>query len=226
VDLTNKHIAIGVGLATGMLAWLGMRAIAQGATMPTNSNPLEPFRGNAAGDAGGHRTPTGQRVITKQLPLYPNDRCTSVRSLLATIQQAGLTGRPAVLFLAHVCRETAYGRRVYNYNYGNIKAPASGAPWFRLSDREPYAAYPSAVEGMRKCITKIDLQRYTTAKAKLLAGDKSWYSDLGVAGYYEYRDPTTGRYVAHTWATVVLPGEGQDDYNQFLARVEACLAPR
>jgi hypothetical protein len=219
----NKNVVIAVGLATGVLVWLGVRSIAQGATAASGSDdPLEPYSGDPAADANGHRTPSGPRVVKKQIPPYPGDRCTSVRSILATVQQAGLSGRAAVLFTAHISRETGYGNSVKNNCWPNVKAPATGSPWFRHSD-EPYTAFPTSLAGMRRALEILDLSRYASAKRKLLAGDKTWYSDLGIGGYYEYMDPVTHRYVAHTAQTVALPGEGQDDYNKFLAKVEACL---
>lgn len=218
----NKNVVIAVGLATGVLAWLGIRSIAQGATRASNDDPLEPYPGDPAADAQGHRTPSGQRVVKKQLPVYPGDQCTSIRNILSLVQQAGLSGRAAVLFAAHVSRETGYGRDVKNNCWPNVKAPNAGSPWYRHSG-EPYTAFATPLAGMRRALEIVDLPRYAAAKRKLLAGDKTWYSDLGVGGYYEYMDPVTRRYVPHTWATVVLPGEGQDDYNKFLAKVERCL---
>lgn len=211
------------GVAGGVVAWIFWPSTAYASTI-SGATP-ERYSGDPAADADGHVTPVGPRYVTRQLPAYPGDRCASVRQLLTLVQGAGLSGRPAVLFLAHLCRETGYGRSVFNSNFGNVRAFAgSNVPWHRLSDHLPYRTYLNPVEGMRAMVAVLDLSRYARAKAQLLNGDSSWYGTLGLAGYYEYRNPQTGQYQPHTAETINLPGQGQQDYNQFLAAVERCLA--
>jgi hypothetical protein len=103
--------------------------------------------------------------------------------MLQAIVDAGLTGRPAVLFLAHVSRETGYGQQVWNYNFGNVKQFGSG-PWYRHGT-EPYVAYPDTASGMAGDLNVLSLERYRAAREQLMAGDPQWYGTLGRAGYYE-----------------------------------------
>jgi hypothetical protein len=169
---------------------------------------LEPYAGDPAADAGGARTPPGQRVV-KVSTAPPGDRCARLQALLQVLVDAGLRGRPAVLFLAHVARETGYGEDVWNWNVGNLKEWADG-PWYRHSG-QPYSAFGSALEGAHAAIAFLDRARYAEARRRLMAGDASWYGELGLAGYYG-----DGAVTPATVARV------QAEYDSALRHVEAC----
>ncbi len=170
-------------------------------------------------------TPGGGRATGFEFPAVHLPRqwtsqqvCEFVTYMRGLLAGSGVTGRAAQLFIAHVGRETRFGQRVYDNAFGNVKEYGSG-PWFRLSDGQQYRAYGSPRAGAEGAIKTIrDSSRYSGAWTKLMAGDRTWYSTLGLAGYYQYRMPD-GSIVDTTPANV---GASQADYERSLASVERC----
>ncbi len=219
----DRHAITFALVATGaaMLAFGLMEAAAEPRPLPSG---LVVYRGRASDgdtvDGQIHRTPATMRYEDRLLPAYPGSDCAFAMRLVPMLRQEGLPPESAVLFAAHVARETGFGRRVHNYNFGNVKQ--SGAmPWHRLSDGEPYASYPSEREGLRANVALVrDKPSYRAAWQRLLAGELGWYSELGLAHYYLYRDPVTNAWRPHTAATVRI---AQGDYERILDAVRRCL---
>lgn len=146
-----------------------------------------------------------------------------VRMILPALERQGLTHVQAVLFAAHLARETGWGRWVRGNNYGNIKA---GSGWtgdtFWMTDargfRDQYRAWPTLDQGVQSTVALIrDSARYRKAWRLLRAGDPRWYGQLGLDGYYE---GPTGRardgsrfHTEHTLATVL---DVQREYEQIV----------
>jgi hypothetical protein len=114
-----------------------------------------------------------------------------VRMILPALERQGLTHAQAVLFAAHLARETGWGRWVRCNNYGNVKA---GSGWtgetFWMTDargfRDQYRAWPTLDQGIQSTLALIrDSARYRKAWRLLRAGDLRWYGQLGLDGYYE-----------------------------------------
>lgn len=190
-----------------------------------------PFRGDPHdgdhtmapdGRVVAHRTPPGPRYEAEVLaPAGQGDRARWLRDVVGRLEELGLSRASAVLFAAHVARETGYGRHLYGHNPGNVKQFGDG-PWHRLPDGEPYITYPTPEAGLSANLALLDRARYAEARRLLLAGDPSWYGALGLAGYYEGPpDPSTGRRGPVTAANVRVP---QADYEGTLARVVAALS--
>lgn len=140
---------------------------------------------------------------------------TYMRGLLVTV---GITGRAAQLFIAHISRETGFGRNVYGNSFGNVKAHGSD-PWMRLHDGLAYKVYASPFDGILGQVAFMrDSQRYGRAWQQLIAGQTNWYSTLGIAGYYQFRMPD-GSIVDTTAENV---GASQADYERTLASVVRC----
>jgi hypothetical protein len=165
---------------------------------------MQPWPGDPS--EGGGRTPSGPRVVKVRAPVYTT-RCATLQSMLQAIVDVGLTGRPAVLFLAHLSRETGYGQVVWNFNFGNVKQFAAG-PWYRHPDAngDAYEAFAAADDGMARMLGVLQADRYRAAREQLLAGDRRWYGTLGRAGYYESHDFDAA----------------QREYDGVLALVDAC----
>ena len=161
---------------------------------------------------------TGFEFDAVHLPRQFTNTCEFVTYMRGLLAGSGLTGRPAQLFIAHVGRETGFGRGVYDNAFGNVKE-YGGGPWFRLSDGLQYRAYGSPRAGAEGAISTIrDSARYRGAWAKLVAGDRTWYSTLGLSGYYQYRQ-ADGSIVDTNAGNV---GASQADYERSLASVERC----
>lgn len=86
------------------------------------------------------------------------------------------------LFIAHVARETGWGSAVWCNNFGNEKQYWHG-PWFAL-EGQPYMGFETADQGIAHAVHRVRRQ-WPGPWRKLLAGDPSWYGDLGRGGYYE-----------------------------------------
>jgi len=169
----------------------------------------------------GRVTPPGPEYERQHLPAPPANYCEFVRSTRDLLARIGLTGPGADLFIAHLGRESGFGRTVYNYNWANIRSFAgSDAPWYRGVTGYPFRSYMSAAEGMRAMVDLIARPggRYAPAWAKLQAGDVTWYATLGVLGYYEVKD-ANDRWVAATPDNV---GPSQADYEISLRSVRRC----
>jgi hypothetical protein len=134
-------------------------------------------------------------------------RCAWVRRKLELLAPLGVTGRPAVLLVAHWRRET--GGREHNWNVGNVRAfHATTAPWFRGASGLPWRAYDSEADGVRGGLDVIRHgARYEEAWSRLLRGDVGWYRELIAAGYAEGESPEAA----------------QADYEEILRAVEACV---
>lgn len=197
------------GLAVGtVLAW---RSDAYSAT---NLPPLRFPR------TTGSRNPPGPEYEPRHLPKAfadsPAGRREFVAYMLDMLAGEGLTGEPAILFTAHVGRETGFGKSVYGDNWGNIKQYGDG-PWHRLADGQPYRTYTSPRAGIRDNIEFLRDRnggRYRRAWEMLLAGNPNWYGQMGLSGYYE----CGGAGDRHTCTSdeISVP---QADYNRTLASV-------
>lgn len=166
--------------------------------------------------SAGPVTPVGPEYVAEKMPHYDAaQRCDFVRMLRREL--AAILPPAAVdLFAAHVGRETGFGRSVYCFNFGNIRAfAATDAPWCRLPNGYPFRAYMSEADGLRAAVDLIARRggRYAGAYAKLLAGDATWYATLGLAGYYE----VDGRAMVAS----DVPRQ-QADYQRSLNGVRAC----
>jgi len=196
------------------------------------SGAPDPQPARAVLPSRGHVVPKGPEYQATNLP--PRERfrtaCDFVKYLREMLPRVGLDGPAVDLFIAHLGRETGFGRGsadrggkslgVYDYNFGNKRAfGPTDAPWYRHVDGLPYRAYLSAAEGLRAMVDIVaDNDRYTAAWLKLQAGDETWYSELGVAGYYETHDEH-GQTVPVTRANV---GSSQASYDRALASVRRC----
>lgn len=114
-----------------------------------------------------------------------------VQTIVAGLMGIGLSFDQALLFTAHLARETGWGQYTWNNNFGNIKGqnPDTGN-YYVLTDRlgftDRYRAYSDVASGLGGAVGLIrDRPRYQGAWAKLLAVDPDWYSQLGIEGYYE-----------------------------------------
>lgn len=120
----------------------------------------------------------------------PSVPVTFVHAIVPALERQGLTRTQAVLFAAHLARETGWGRWVRGNNFGNIKRGGWSGESFQLIDRlgflGTYRAYPSVDEGLRDAVALIrNTPRYRRAWRLLQAGDSRWYGQLGLDGYYE-----------------------------------------
>jgi hypothetical protein len=147
------------------------------------------------------------------------------RYVVGLLAQRGITGEAAVLFTAHVCRETGSGASIFDYNFGNLGAAAWSGPWYYVNGAGSgrFRAYPTADAGIDDAIGFIRDRnggRYARAWAMMMAGDEQWYRELGLAGYYgnvtlTRTDP----------ARVAVADQGQADYENILATVRGWLSP-
>jgi hypothetical protein len=157
-------------------------------------------------DPHGHRTPPGPEWRAehqpRQWPATAAGRAAFVRYAVPLFAAAaGLPQASAVLFVAHVARETGFGRAVWNNAWGNIKQYGPAAwPWHRLADQEPYKSFLTPQAGAAYAVRLVQ-QRWPGPYAKLRAGDATWYGDLGRGGYYE-GDPAAAQ---QEYDTVFLP---------------------
>jgi hypothetical protein len=150
-----------------------------------------------------------------------------VRTVVPVLVRNGLTHRQAILFAAHLARETGWGRWVHGHNYGNIKTgPWAGASFQivdRLGFRGTYRAYNAPETGLRDAVALIrDSHRYRRAWSLLRAGDSRWYGQLGLDGYYEGR-PEHGQHGAHTLASI---GDVQREYESIVSLVQRYAGTR
>lgn len=147
--------------------------------------------------------------------------------MIPLLMEHGLSREAAILFTAHLARETAYGSAVQNYNFGNLKTGQSSPqhPYYWLTDRlgrrDTYRAFDNAHDGLEEDIRFIRDKnggRYKNAWAMLLAGDPNWYGRLGLDGYYEGpKDPARPNVATHHNAeTIKVP---QAEYNGIVALI-------
>jgi hypothetical protein len=124
-------------------------------------------------------------------PATREGRAAFVRTMVSVLCRKGLTHRQAVLFTAHMARETGWGRWVRGNNFGNIKVGRgwSGAT-FSMRDARgfqgQYRAWSTLEQGVESNLALVrDSSRYRKAWRLLRAGDPRWYGQLGLDGYYE-----------------------------------------
>lgn len=175
--------------------------------------PGDPHNGAVLHRGRPSRTPRGPRYKVANLP-PATTRCAWVAACRALLAPLGLSGEAATLFIAHLNRETGAGRFCWCNNFGNVKQ-FGGGPWFRLTDGEPYVVYMTASAGMAGVLGVVRAARYAGAYRKLLAGDATWYGDLGRAQYYGDASTPEGIEAAAQ--------NGQREYDTtFLPQVRAC----
>lgn len=119
-----------------------------------------------------------------------SSRANFVKTTISHLRRQGLSHEQAILFTAHLARETGWGKFVVRNNFGNIKVGSWTGESFWLTDRRGYRclyrAYATPEDGLRDNLTLIqDSARYRRSWALLQAGDASWYGQLGLDGYYE-----------------------------------------
>lgn len=148
--------------------------------------------------------------------------------VVAGLQRAGLAREQALLFAAHLARESGWGGNVFNFNFGNIKDYRANGTFYVLTDNlsytDRYIAFPTIEAGLAYSVDLVRrLALYRRSWAKLMAGDPTWYGQLGLDGYYEGPpDPTRpGVHTRHNAATIVPV---QNEYNDVLAGVRRYLA--
>lgn len=160
----------------------------------------------------------------------PEGRATFVQTMVPLLQRHGLTRDQAVLFTAHIARETGWGRWIYRNNFGNIKVPQG---WtgesFWLTDargfRDRYRAWSTPDEGIEANISLIrDVKRYRKAWSLLKAGSPHWYGQLGLDGYYE--GPPDRSQKGHTDHNLATVSPVQRDYESIVALVRRYNEPR
>jgi hypothetical protein len=160
----------------------------------------------------------------------PEGRATFVQTMVPLLQRHDLTRDQAVLFTAHIARETGWGRWIYRNNFGNIKVPKG---WtgdsFLLTDargfRDRYRAWSTPDEGIEANIALIrDSARYRKAWSLLKAGNPHWYGQLGLDGYYE--GPPDRARTGHTVHDLATVSPVQREYESIVATVKRYSEPR
>jgi hypothetical protein len=147
-----------------------------------------------------------------------------VRNTVPLLERHGLTHAQALLFCAHLARETGWGRWVSHHNFGNIKAgPGWTGATFRLIDARgfsgKYRAWSSAEEGIGGAVSLIrDSLRYHQAWTMLQSIDSHWYGQLGLSGYYE-GPPNRERPGEHTIHSRGTVSPVQREYNSIVTLV-------
>jgi len=142
------------------------QSMPQSATKP-EAEPSAPFPGTPAGHAA------------------------FVRTMVSVLRRKGLTHRQALLFAAHLARETGWGRWVRGNNFGNVKKGRGwSGPTFIMRDARgfvgEYRAWPTLEQGVESNLALVrESGRYRKAWKLLRAGDVRWYGQLGLDGYYE-----------------------------------------
>jgi hypothetical protein len=184
--------------------------------------PNAPTSGNTTVDSDGvvhvHRTPRGPRFKVANLPPAPTSFCEWVADSRALLAAAGVVDPTQQAFIvAHWDRETGAGRYQWNFNFGNEKQYdqyRAGGAWHRLTDGEAYRTYASAAEGVAGNLSILRSIGHGAPWRKLLAGDPSWYGDLGRAHYYgDVSEPA---------AVEAAAQRGQAEFDEYLARVRSC----
>jgi len=124
-------------------------------------------------------------------PATREGRSAFVRAMISVLRRKGLSRRQALLFAAHLARETGWGRWVRGNNFGNVKAGRGWTgPTFSMVDARgfegQYRAWPTLEQGVESTLALVrDSSRYRKAWKLLRAGDVRWYGQLGLDGYYE-----------------------------------------
>jgi hypothetical protein len=175
--------------------WWGWAAGAVGGALLLSGGSAEASTGpqstpfpSAHTDPHGHRTPPGREVAMTRAPFIANGR-EFVAHVIPRLEGLGLSHEQAILFAAHLARETGSGRYVWCNDWGNIKAYAAWhGDWYRLGPTgdayEPFRAYATSENGLAAGVSFIRGSRYTEPWRLLQANDPTWYGALGRAGYY------------------------------------------
>lgn len=168
--------------------------------------------------------------IVAQFPASTAGHVAYAKWIVPVLERIGLSQDAAILFAAHLGRETGYGRSIWNYNIGNIKAGSNPSrPWFWLTDarnhRDKYRWYSNAEDGVADAVKLVRDGaggRYLEAWNMLLSGDTNWYGKLGLLGYYEGPpDPDNlARSTHHTEETIVAP---QQEYDGVVSNIRRYL---
>jgi hypothetical protein len=190
-----------------VLLYVGAAAVGAGATTWALAQETTPPTVTTPTSVSVPLSPPAPRPAAP--PTTPTTPTTFARTVVPALEQRGLTHVQALLFAAHLARETGWGRWVSHHNYGNIKTGTWSGASFSLTDRRGfrsrYRAYPTAAEGIEGALALIrDSQRYRKAWSLLQRGDLHWYGQLGLDGYYEGPPDreTLGQHTAHTLATI------------------------
>jgi hypothetical protein len=137
---------------------------------------------------------TGSKPMSEPASPFPatrEGRTAFVRTMVSVLCRKGLTHRQALLFAAHLARETGWGRWVRGNNFGNVKV---GRGWtgetFSMRDARgftgQYRAWPTLEQGVESNLALVrNSARYRKAWKLLRAEDVRWYGQLGLDGYYE-----------------------------------------
>lgn len=124
----------------------------------------------------------------------PPSREDWLKTRLAALESAGVTGDPALAILAHWAHETAFGAGEFNFNLGNLGAfspkqlqhplPQAGGP--DAGNPTHFQAYRSLAEGVAAYLKLIRGSLYGKCFALLQADatTDAWIRCLGVHGYY------------------------------------------
>lgn len=193
------------------------------------NGPADPRPSPRATPSVGATRPRGPEYEAANLPSRERFKTTAhfVQYCRELLPRVGLPAPAVDLFIAHIGRETGFGRGsadrggkslgVYDYNFGNIRAFATTiAPWYRHVDGLPYRAYMSGAEGLRDAVDfMVRNTRYNKAYEMMTRGEVLWYSELGIAGYYQTHDAQR-RVINVTRENV---GPSQASYERSLASV-------
>jgi hypothetical protein len=110
-----------------------------------------------------------------------------------------LTGRTLALLLALCDLETATGRKVYNYNLGNIVSTSEEQQWFGGYDSgnaRRFRAWPSLFEGARAFAKQLMSTTRPEWRKALLGGDPVVFAQAlgGVFGGHRYYEASVASY--------------------------------
>ncbi len=179
-------LAVAVGAASFAYTQRIQRVRAQ--TVPQSVPIVPPAPANeAAPDAGSKPSPWPAAPF----PATREGRMAFVRTMVTVLRRKGLTRQQALLFAAHLARETGWGRWVRGNNFGNVKVGRGwDGPTFAMRDARgfdgQYRAWPTLEQGVESNLALVrDSARYRKAWKLLRAGDLRWYGQLGLDGYYE-----------------------------------------
>jgi hypothetical protein len=152
---------------------------------------------------------------------YPGSRWawvdTRFRALVAVLTRGGLPFDTALAVaravLAHLIRETGWGRNEWNNAPGNIKCRGTTAPegddgWHgdchsltnRTDGTDLYRSYPTIDDGLADYLRTLQSRRYRAAWVYLVrTGDGlGWYDQLMRAGYHPWSQTALDEY-AQIW---------------------------
>jgi hypothetical protein len=201
----GQAVAGFAGLAGGLVLLRPAEANALAAGPPRGLSyaGATPFPSTTT-DPHGHFTPSGREVAITRAPLFAGGQDFACYVVPAAMRLGGLSREAAILFAAHLSRETGAGHSVWCNDFGNIKAKGRWrGDWYRLGPHgdayEPFRAYASPDAGLSAALGLIaHAALYREAWALLTRGDPAWYAALGRAGYYQSDPEASEReYVEH-----------------------------